>query len=675
MKSKWSCNLSASYKRVLFFGIVVSFCAAGLSQKAIAGNAPAWMQAVLTVPLPAHDEKTKAVLLFSDEVVTVQSESKVKTVVRQAYKILRPEGREYGYVVVPFHPGLKITSLHGWCIPDQGKHYEVKDKDAIEISLPKIEGSELINDTRDKILQIPAADPGNVIGYEYVEEEQPYVLQDTWYFQAGIPVHEAHYTLQLPAGWEYRTTFLNAVELRPTQSGNQWQWSISDVKALKAEEQMPPWSGVAGQMIVSYFPAGGSVPGKNFSDWRQMGSWYSQLTQGRVDPNAETTHKVAELTATATTPLDKMRAIAKFLQSDVRYVAIELGIGGWQPHPAQEVLAHGYGDCKDKATLMRSMLQEIGIESYHVVINTHRGSVTPDVPAHLGAFNHAIVAIKLPAGLGDPSLHATMQHPKLGTLLFFDPTNEITPFGQIGGYLQANYGLLVGPEGGELVQLPKQPGEMNSIRRTGKLQLTAEGTLTGDFEEIRVGDRAAEQRAALRSVTNDAERIKPIEALLSQSLSTFQITKASVANFHETSLPFQYRYSIVAAYYAKKAGDLVLVRPRIVGNKASAILETKEPRKLPVEFPGPSLDTDSFEITLPPGYEVDELPPPVNVDYTFAAYHSKTEAIGRVLRYSRTMEIKELSVPISKMEELKNLYRVIAADERDTAALKSEASK
>jgi len=73
---------------------------------------------------------------------------------------------------------------------------------------------------------------------------------------------------------------------------------------------------------------------------------------------------------------------------------------------------------------------------------------------------------------------------------------------------------------------------------------------------------------------------------------------------------------------------------------------------------------------LPPGYQLDELPPPVNVDDGFAAYHSKTEVVGRVLRYTRTFEIKDLSVPVSKAEQLRDFYRIIASDERNSAVLK-----
>ncbi len=197
--------------------------------------------------------------------------------------------------------------------------------------------------------------------------------------------------------------------------------------------------------------------------------------------------------------------------------------------------------------------------------------------------------------------------------------------------------------------------------------------MSGEVQETRVGDGARSQRWALRTVARDADRIKPIETLLSHSLATFQITKASVGNLQLTDQPFVYNYSVVAQNYAKPAGNLLLVRPRFIGNKSSDLLETKEPRKYPVEFDGPSQDTDTFEITLPAGYEVDDLPPPVNADYSFASYHSKTEVNGNTLKYTRTFEVKELSVPLGKVEELKKLYRVIAGDERNTAVLRPAA--
>jgi transglutaminase-like putative cysteine protease len=625
------------------------------------------MHALANAPLPAYDEKTDAVLLYSETNVTVISADKIRTQVREAYKILRPGGREHGYARTYFNPQRKVKSFHGWCIPAQGKDYEVKDKDAVEVSL---EDGDLVNDVKYRVLRIPASDPGNIVGYESEVEERPFFMQSEWYFQESDPVRESHYSLQLPVGWEFKASWLNHAAVQATQAGNNtWQWVVKDVPPIRPEADMPPFLGVVGQMVVTLFPSGEKTA-TGFAGWEDMGKWYTELLAGRVQASTEIKQQVATLTAGKTTPLAKMQAIAQFVQHDIRYVAIELGIGGMQPHPAPDVFSHRYGDCKDKATLMRSMLQEIGIESYHVLINHERGAVTHDTPAH-SAFDHVILAVKLPEGLDDASLVAKLNHPKLGKILFFDPTDRLTPFGQIRGALQANYALLVTPDGGELIALPQQPSAMNSVTRTAKLILDDKGMLQGEVKEVRLGERAASERWALRMVTKDVDRIKPIESLLANSLSHFQITKASIINLNLTDQPFGFNYSFVADNYAKNAGGLLLVRPRVLGNKGLGILETKEPRKFPIEFEGPARDTDTFEITIPAGYVVDDVPPQVDADYGFASYHSKTEVSGNLINYTRTFEVKELSVPVSRADELKKFYRIIATDERNTVVLKT----
>jgi hypothetical protein len=636
---------------------------------AAGGDGPQWLHALVAAQLPTYDEKTDAVLLYSETNVSVVSVDKIRIHTRRAYKVLRPDGRERGTLWVQFDPRRKITNLRGWCIPAQGKDYEVKENDAVDVAAP-FDGGELVSDIKYKVLRIPAADPGNIVGYEYDVEEQPFWLQDTWQIQQTDPVHEGRFSLQLPPGWEYKASWFAYPEVKPTsEAGNASQWSVTDVKAIRPEPDMPPMSGVAGQMVVSFFPPGENSRKNEFGSWRSMGMWYQGLIESQMSPSDPIKQKVGALVSGKTTSLSKMQAIAAFLQHDIRYVAIQLGIGGWQPHAAQDVFINKYGDCKDKVTLMRTMLHEIGVDSYHVVINDERGAVTPDSPAH-NAFNHLILAIKLPVELKDPGLVAVAQYPGIGRLLFFDPTDEMTPLGQIRGQLQANYGLLVSPEGGALIQVPQQPSATSSIHRNGKLTLDSIGTLNGEIEETRLGDRASTERWRLRDVMKSEDRIKPFESLLAGSLSGFKIMKTGITNLETTDQPFVLNYTFVSNSYAKTAGNLLLVRPRVLGNKGSTILESKDPRRFPVEFDGPLQDTDSFEIALPPGYEVDELPPPTNLDYSFASYHSKTEAAGRTIVYTRSIEFKELTVPVAKMDELKKFYRMIAADERNTAILK-----
>jgi hypothetical protein len=181
MKSKFCCNLAARRPAINWnahpLAATVLVCVLTCAVGARAADAPQWMHAVVSAPLPPHDEKTDAVLLYSETNVSVISVDKIKTVERRVYKILRPGGRDYGTVLVPFRsPGEKVNGMHAWCIPAQGKDYEVKEKEAIEAALPRVDGSELVSDVRVKILNIPAPDPNNVIGYEYEKEQNPLLL-------------------------------------------------------------------------------------------------------------------------------------------------------------------------------------------------------------------------------------------------------------------------------------------------------------------------------------------------------------------------------------------------------------------------------------------------------------------------------------------------------------------
>jgi len=117
---------------------------------------------------------------------------------------------------------------------------------------------------------------------------------------------------------------------------------------------------------------------------------------------------VAALTGSSSTNLAKMRALAQFVQKEIRYVAIQLGIGGWQPHPAAEIFVHHYGDCKDKATLMSSMLKEIGVEFLLSFSEHDARIITPETPATRW-FDHEILAVRLPEDAKDPSLVAVLE--------------------------------------------------------------------------------------------------------------------------------------------------------------------------------------------------------------------------------------------------------------------------
>jgi hypothetical protein len=635
---------------------------------AAASGAPSWMHAQAGRPMPAYDAQTDAVLLYSETVLSVQPDGKMRRLDRKAYRILRPGGEHFGLLELHVDSRSRVISMRGWCIPASGQDFEVTESGAVESGKPEMQTGVLVGDLRIKSLQIPAALPGSIVGYEDEQELQPYQIADSWAFQDQVPVGEAHYTLALPPGWSYSAVWLNHADQAPVPGArNTWTWEVRDVSAIPVEAHMPPWHGIAGQMVVE--PLEPNARGPSLGSWQDVGLWYSNLNRDRGDSSPELTQKVVELTTAEPTLLGKIRALAGFVQEEVRYVAIELGIGGYQPHPASAVFANRFGDCKDKATLLSAMLKAIGVDSYYLLINTERGSVSPATPPSLG-FNHEVLAIQLPKDAQDPSLLARFSKASLDGLLVFDPTDERTPFGMIRGQLQSNYGLLIRPGGGELIELPKLPTATNAVRRSARLTLDATGTLRGDVQEIRVGEPAATARQTVGSAMRDTDQIKPVEILIAGSFATVSILKASAANLPSDGRPFEWNYTLEADGYAKIAGDLLLVRPRVMGTDARDFLETDEPRTQAIEFERPEHDTDQFEISLPAGYKLEHLPPPVNVNFGFASYQSRSELIGQTLRYTRSLEIRELGVPAEKARELREFYRTISKDERRLAVLK-----
>jgi len=554
--------------------------------------------------------------------------------------------------------------MHAWSITAKGDEWEVKEREASEIG---ISDSMLYADDKVKVIRIPGAEPGTVVAFEYeTREPSPQALQDSWAFQRDLPVRSARYTLVLPEGWSHDEKWLNS-EARSAQGGpGGATWEVADVPAIKPEVGRPPMAAVAGRMAVNFYPP--QQQGSRRS-WSDVGVWYNGLVGQRRSGNPELAAKVRELTAGKTTALEKINALARFAQKDIRYVAIEIGIGRYQPHAATDIFGNRYGDCKDKVTVLGAMLKEIGVESYYVITTTVRGAVDRQF-ASMDGFNHAIIAIRLPAEAKSEALRAVIEHPKLGRLLLFDPTSSVTPLGDLPAVEQASHGLLVTEAGGELLDFPLLAPETSRLQRSAKLKLDDSGTLTGAVTELRSGDLAARMRGDLQAMSA-AERIRYIERVVAFHIADFKVSNFSVENLDEVDKELVVRYSLAAPAYAKHTGGLVLVRPRVLGAKAETVLDLKE-RKHGYRTDGTSFQVDEIEIAAPPSLALDELPEKTAVAVPAFTYDSETTFDAGVLRYKRKLRMKELDVPVSGLAELNKAFSAILADERSSAVFKAK---
>jgi hypothetical protein len=624
---------------------------------------PDWLRSAAQQPVKRYADDVDAVVLLHETETTVKDSGETVTRTRDVVKVLRPEGRNAAFNRVPFDDETKLNYFKGWSISAKGQEYEAKKDDVVEFSGG--EGYEIYVDEKYKAMRIPGVDVGTVVGVEYEQKRHPYTFEDHWFFQSGAPVERARFILHLPANWDYRAAWLHYPEKAPQGQNGTYIWELTDIPRIETEDEMPHWRALAGQLIVTFFSE--KTKGRTYANWGDFGAWYNQLTAGVRDPSPALQQKVQELAPASMPMLDRIKALARFAQRDVRYAAIEIGIGGYQPHPASTVFSNRYGDCKDKATVLSAMLAQIGVKSYYMPIHTDRGIYSEKTPPTNG-FNHVILAIQMPEASFHEAMPAMYEHPKLGHLLIFDPTSTVVPFGQIPYYEQDNYGLLVSEQGGELIHLPLSNPDRNRITRTAKLTLQADGAIKGEVQEIRTGSAAAEGRNTFAHQTS-ADRRKILERFLGKMMGNFQLDSVDAENLDDIDKDLVIRYKFTAEHYAKNAGPLLLVRPRVLGEKLGALDMTK-PRHYPYSFPVPTLQTDTFEFILPDGYKIDELPEAAKANFPFADYSSKIENTGSQLKYSREYKIKSTVIPADKIGELNKFFHEINQDERNMAVLK-----
>ena len=222
---------------------------------------------------------------------------------------------------------------------------------------------------------------------------------------------------------------------------------------------------------------------------------------------------------------------------------------------------------------------------------------------------------------------------------------------------------------GQVDFAPAQQPEANRLTRTAKLALDNEGSLSGTVTEVRTGTLAAQARGQITAIKT-TERQKYIENGVAYHIADFKVADVAIENLEDLDKDLVIRYALQAPRYAKIAGSLILVRPRVLGRKAEAMIDLKE-RTHPYQTDGPSLQVDEVEIATPPGMALDELPPPAKVATAAVTYSSEAKFEANVLRYHRQYRVQALEVPLAALPELNKAFSQIVADERGSAVFRN----
>ncbi|HSK62354.1 MAG TPA: DUF3857 domain-containing protein [Pyrinomonadaceae bacterium] len=654
-----------------FKALVVSFVGLLLLSVSARANVlgdetPAWVQQAAALKVPTYDKDVPAVVLVDEQVTTVDSEGRILEVYNYAVRILQREGREFAIGRVGYNPESgKVKELKAWLIRPGSKPKPYGKDDIIDVAADL---NDVYNEYRIRsVIATSDADVGSVFAYSYTREERSLFSHDRWSFQGSLPVVNSRYTLTLPTGWRAEAVTFNHPNIEPRVNGTTYSWELSNLPPVPYEPLSPSLGHLVPRLAVSYYPPANTqqLTIKTFSNWGDVASWLSDLDNPQVQINDALARKAHELTALAKTEYDKIRAIATYVQN-IQYISIQTDLGrggGYRPRSSTEVFAKSYGDCKDKANLMRAMLKVVGIDA--ILVSIYSGDpnyVRADWPTPQ-QFNHCIIAVKV----SEQTIASTIiEDPKNGRLLIFDPTDGETPLGDLPYYLQGSLALVDSKTSTELVRMPVTPPEMNQLERTTTLQLQADGAIAGMIQENANGQTAAIMRTKFRQLSKP-EFNGMIEHWLTAGATSARLNKIEPADNHGDG-KFTLNVEFSARAYGQLMQDRLLVfKPAVVSRREGLTL-TAPQRRHPVVLRANAY-SETVKVQLPVGFAVDEVPDPVKLETAFGSYTTSYEVVGGELVFKRQLSQKATTIPAAQYESVRKFYESIRAAENAPVVL------
>lgn len=374
-----------------------------------------------------------------------------------------------------------------------------------------------------------------------------------------------------------------------------------------------------------------------------MGKWYFNLSKDCSQPDNDIINKVKELTKNAKSREEQISSIYNFVCQKIRYVGVELGPHGFKPHQAKDVFHLMYGDCKDKANLMKAMLKVSGIESYLTIINA-RGKIEKDIPFP-GQFNHAIIAVK-----------------NGNNFLFLDPTSEVYRYPQIPPSDQNKY-VLIAKQDSILAKTPLFSPEENYRKREIKAILNENGDLKAEVNIETKGIYDAYMRSGFRYL-KEIERKRAISAELNRVIPGTNILSFEVKGIENLENNVTEKYSFKTTSFATRIKNKIIFTPGLLDKLRDTSIVAMEKRNYPLRFGYLNKKEEDIVYTLPENFDVEIIPSSVEIKNDFAYFKYQIKTDGKKIYYSRILEIKKDEISPAEYPAFRNFYRNISKIDR-----------
>lgn len=561
-------------------------------------------------------------VVMEDETrLVLDQRGRVQEAVRRVVRVADGAAQErFGVLVLGHDTFRSVRSVEGRVLDADGRTVRQLKRGDVE-DYPATASFSLYDDNRVRVARLYHDTFPYTIVWEYEIEHEGLLNWPTWRPQRSEEaVLHASLTVEVPSGTSLRY-LADGLDLTPSVEKTRrtrtyrWEgafapWAVEPVGPSRWD-QSPKL-----HLATDEFTMAGHSG--SLATWGGLAAWYGGLTYGRDRLPPDAFAEVRALVEGVEDPRERARRVYGYLQGTVRYVSVQLGIGGWQPFPAAYVYERRYGDCKALTNYLAAMLAVADVPAFPALIGHGRPDLDPDFPRN--AFNHVVLYV--PLADGD---------------LWLEATSQTIPFGFLGSGSEDRWALVVESGGGRLVRTPASAAGDNRQVRSAQVQLAASGQALVRAETRYAGHPLGNLRDALGR-RSDRER----QAWWKDRLGL--AADGLAVEFRDGEDVAAARTDVALPRYATIAGSRMLFRPNVFERWTSVPPESPE-RRQPVVLGYPFEDVDTVRVELPVGYTVEALPEPVRVEAPFGRYAAEVTHDGEALVYARSVAVTARNLP------------------------------
>lgn len=582
-----------------------------------------------------------AVVILADEQIKILPDNTLISEEHFIVKILNERGKkDFSEVVIGYDSTYeKVDVEYARTIRPDGNVVAVGEKDMRDVS--RYMNFPLYSNARVRIISMPEIAEGSIVEYKVRSTRSQLINKKdfnlAYALQEGEPILSAKLSISLPRQRSLKVKLFNQeynqrnMDLSPRVSEaadeKVYLWEFKDIPQIEIEPDMPPAAEITPLITVS-----------TFGSWDEIYKWWWDLARDRISPDVAIREKVDELIAGENTAEEKMRAIYNYCAQEIRYVGIEYGQAGYQPHQASEIFKNKYGDCKDKAILFVAMLKAAGIEGHPVLIATRgQPQTSEDFPAAI--FNHCIAAVRLN-----------------GEAVFLDITAEVCSFGDLPADDQDRKVLVFKNDGHEITATPLLSHEKNRINYKTEMAIARDETVYARRQVYGSGQFDQAQRYWLRYTPPNL-----IEQGLKQKIQSMVVSgkliRYNYENSQDLNQNIRLNYEFEGRNFLSRAGR-ARIFPQFASIDTSSV--AKDARHYPLELGQPSINDSLLEIALADNLKVKYVPGGLDIRSKWLDYSVSYELkSGRLLVYQK-QTLKRRGVLKEEYPEFKGFLEDLA---------------